>query len=156
MLDENSPNLHLEETKLRIQTIETDQDHPHILETGNTRLQTEDLTQEIGITLVQIADLTHQIETENDLGIIHLQEEITPETEVDHLLEADTKTTTNRHHLHQDPHQEAIQQEEEQNSYQTQVQKQSLSQSMVKNTFPSVRKTNNGLSLIFVEYPSNK
>ena len=156
MLDENSPNLHLEEIKLRTHTIETDQDHPHIQETKITQLQTEDLTQEIGITLVQIADHTHQIETENDLGIIHLQEEIIPETEVDHLLETDMKTTTNRHHLHRDPHQEAIQQEEEQNSYQTQVQKQSSSQSTVKNISLSVRKTNNGLSLIFVEYPSNK
>jgi hypothetical protein len=156
MLDENSPNLHLEEIKLRIHTIETDQDHPHIPETGITQLQTEDLTQEIGITLAQIADHTHQIETENDLGIIHLQEGIIPEIEVDHPPEADMKTTTNSHHLHQDPHQEAIQQEEEQNSYPTQVQKQSSSRSTVKNTFPSVRKTNNGLSLIFVEYPSNK
>ena len=156
MLDENSPNLHLEEIKLRTHTIETDQDHPHIPETGITQLQTEDLTQEIGITLAQIADHTHQIETENDLGIIHLQEEIIPETEVDHPLEADMKTTTNRHHLHRDPHQEAIRQGEEQNLYQTQVRKQSSSRSTVKNTFLSVRKTNNGLSLIFVEYPSSK
>jgi len=156
MLDANSQNRHLEEIRLRIHTIGTDQDHPHIPETGITQLQTEDITQEIGINLVQIADHTHQIETENDLEIIHLQEGIIPETEVDHLLEADMKTTTNRHHLHRDPHQEAIQQEEEQNSYQTQVQKQSLSRLTVKNTFLSVRKTNNGLSLIFVEYPSNK
>ena len=156
MLDANSQNRHLEEIKLRTHTIETDQDHPHIPETGITQPQTEDLTQEIGITPVQIADHTHQIETENDLGIIHLQEEIIPETEVDHPLEADMKITTNHHHLHRDPHQEAIQQEEEQNSYQTQAQKQSSSQSTVKNTFPSVRKTNNGLSLIFVEYTSNE
>jgi hypothetical protein len=73
MLDENNPNLHLEEIKLRIHTIETDQDHPHIPETGIIQLQTEDLTQEIGITLAQIADHTHQIETENGLEIIHLQ-----------------------------------------------------------------------------------
>jgi len=156
MRDENSPNLHPEEIKLRIHTIETDQDHLHIPETGNTQPQTEDLTQEIGITLVQIADHTHQIETENDLGIIHLQEGNIPETEVDHPLETDMKTATNRHHLHRDPHQEIIQQEEEQNLYQTQVRKQSLSRLTVKNTFPSVRKTNNGLSLIFVEYPSHK
>jgi len=125
MLDANSQNHHPEEIKPHTHTIETDQDHPHIPEIGITQLQTEDLTQEIGITLTQIADHTHQIETENDLGIIHLQEEITLEIEVDHPLEANMKTTTNSHHLHRDPHHEAIQQEEEQNSYQTQVQKQS-------------------------------
>jgi len=155
MLDANSQNLHLEEIKLLKRTTETDQDHLRILETEITQLQTEDLTQETGIILAQIADHTHQIVTENDLGIILLQEGIIPETEVDHHLEADT-TTTNHPHHHQDPSQEAIQQEEEQNLYQTQVQKQSSSQSTVKNTFLSVRKTNNCLSLIFVEYPSNK
>ncbi len=81
MLDANSQNHHLEEIKLRIHTIETDQDHPHIPETGITQLQTEDLTQETGIILAQIADHTHQIVTENDLGIILLQEGIIPETE---------------------------------------------------------------------------
>ncbi len=65
----------------------TDSDLQLFIETEITQLQTEDLTQETGITLAQIADLTHQIETENDLGIIHLQEETIPETEVDHPLE---------------------------------------------------------------------
>jgi len=156
MLDANSQNLHLEEIKLLTRKTETDQDHPHILETEITRLQTEDLTQEIETILTQTADHTHQIETEKNLGIIHLQKGIIPEIEVDHHLETDTTTTTNRPHHHQDPSQEAIQQEGEQSLFQTQVRKQSSSRSTVKNTFPSARKTNNGLSLIFVEYPSNK
>ena len=155
MLDANNQNPHLEEIKLPTLTIETDRDLPHIQETEITRLLTEDLIQETEIILTPIADHIRQIETEKDLGIIHLQEEIIPETEVDRHLEADTITTNHPHH-HQDPSQEAIQQEEEQNLYQIQVQRQSLSRSTVKNTFLSVRKTNNGLSLIFVEYPSIK
>ena len=156
MLVVNNPNLLHDELKLHTRTTETDQDHRHTTEIEITQLQTEDLIQKTGINPPRTADHTRQTEIEKDPETIRQQEEIILKTEADLHQEADMKTTTSHPHHHQDLSQEAIQQEEEQNLYRIQVQKQSSSRSTVKNTFHSVRKTNNGLSLIFVEYPSIK
>ena len=141
--------------------IPADQDHRHIPGTDIGL----DHTQEIVTSQDRITD--HIRETEHnkvhppdriqrieiDLATIRHLEETIQETEVVHHLAAGTTTTTNPHH--QDLTQE-LSQQEEQNLYQIQVQKRLSSPSTDKSISLYVRKTNGGLSLIFVLQPSIK
>jgi hypothetical protein len=138
-----------------------DQDHHHTPETDTDQDRTQgivinqgqkvDHIQEIELSKVLPADHIQQIEI--DLVTIHHLAETTQETEVVHHREADMTTTTNHHH--QDLIQD-LNQQEEQNWYQIQVQKRSSSLSTDKSISLYVRKTNGGLSLIFVLQPSTK